>query len=352
MRSPAAPEAAGGWWEVLMSGVGLDPGTARTVVHDGDGGFVFDEPSVLLTTGHGRRTLPVLIGLEAEALTGRLPTGREVQRPFRHGVVADLDAARTYLRAVVRRAVPRPWARTRATAVIGTPVGATRLEQRALLEVADEVGIGQVYALVAPVAAGLGCGIDPLDRRAHLVVDVGAGTAEIAAFCFGDVLAHRSHRSAGDVMTGALLGHLRGHHRLSVTAATAEALKCAATGEDGAQDGGRDLSVQGRDTASGRPRTLTLPAGEVLEVLAPVTASVVGGLVGCLDDLPVQVLDDVLTDGLLLVGGGSLSAGIARSLETAFGVPVKHAENPTTCVAEGAARATLRPEVLAAYAQH
>ena len=331
-----------------MAGVGLDPGTARTVVHDGDGGFVFDEPSTVLPGGRGRRAAPSVIGLEADQLAGRLPAGRDVQRPFRNGVVADLDIARTYLRGVVRQAVPRSWARSRATAVFGVPIGATTLEQRALLEVADEVGLGQAYALAAPVAGGLGCGIDPLDPRAHMVVDIGAGIAEIAAYCFGDVLASRSHRSAGETMTAALLGYLREHHRLAVPQPSAEALKLAASGADG----GPELSVRGKDTASGRPRTLTLPAAEVLDVLAPVTASIVGGLVGCLDELPVQVLDDVLADGLLLIGGGSLSAGIARSLESAFGLPVKQAENPTNCVAEGAARATARPDVLAAYARH
>lgn len=331
-----------------MAGVGLDPGTARTVVCDGDGGFVFDEPSTVLRGGQGRRAAPPVIGLEADQLAGRLPAGRDVQRPFRNGVVADLEVARTYLRGVVRQAVPRSWARSRAMAVLGAPIGATTLEQRALLEVADEVGLGQVHVLPGPVAAGLGCGIDPMDPRAHMVVDVGAGTAEIAAFCFGDVLASRSHRSAGDTMTAALLGYLREHHRLAVPQASAESLKCAASGADG----GRELSVQGRDTASGRPRTQTLPAAEVLDVLAPVTTSIVGGLVGCLDEIPVRVLDDVLADGLLLIGGGSLSAGIARSLESAFGLPVKQAEKPTSCVAEGAARATTRPDVLEAYARH
>lgn len=331
-----------------MAGVGLDPGTAHTVVHDGEDGFVFDEPSTVLPGGRGQRITRPVIGLEAEQLMGRLPAGRDVQRPFRNGVVADLDVARTYLRGVVRKVVPRSWARSRATAVLGSPIGATTLEQRALLEVADEVGLGQAYVLAAPVAGGLGCGIDPLDPRAHMVVDVGAGKAEIAAFCFGDVLAYRSHRSAGDTMTAALLGYLREHHRLAVPQASAEALKRAA----GGADGGRELSVQGRDTASGRPRSQTLPVAEVLDVLAPVTTSIVGGLVGCLDELPVQVLDDVLADGLLLIGGGSLSAGIARSLEAAFGLPVKQAENPTSCVAEGAARATTRPDVLAAYARH
>lgn len=331
-----------------MAGVGLDPGTARTVVHEGDGGFVFDEPSTVLARGRGRRNAPPVIGLEADQLAGRLPAGRDVQRPFRNGVVADLELARTYLRGVVRQTVPRPWARSRATAVFGTPIGATTLEQRALLEVADEVGLGQAYALAAPVAGGLGCGIDPMDSRAHMVVDVGAGKAEIAAFCFGDVLACRSHRSAGDTMTAALLGYLREHHRLAVPQASAETLKRAAS----SADAGRELSVQGRDTATGRPRTLTLPAAEALDVLAPVTTSIVGGLVGCLDELPVQVLDDVLADGLLLLGGGSLSAGIAGALESAFGLPVKQAENPTSCVAEGAARATTRPDVLAAFARH
>jgi rod shape-determining protein MreB len=327
-----------------MAGLGIDLGTANTVVCDARRGVVHDEPSVmLLRRGGARRERVLAVGQEAADLLGRAPSRYAAVRPLREGVVTDLETARVYLRAVLRRAGRRVRG-VPVRAVIGVPVGSSGLEHRALLEAAEEAGIRPVVALHEAVAGGIGCGIDPLDRRVHLVVDVGAGTAEAVAFCFGGVLAHRTGKVAGAEMTQAVARYLREEHQLHVGELEAEALKIRA----GAEEDG-PLVVQGRDGASGRPRLATVQAAEVADAVRPITEEIVRTLTACLDDLPPQAISDVMADGALLFGGSSQVPDLPKELERGLGLPVQLAERPLTCVAEGAARALRNRPLLAAY---
>jgi len=323
--------------------LGIDLGTANTVVSDVRRGIVLDEPSVmLLRRGGSRRERVLAVGRGAADLLGRAPSEFVAVRPLHDGVVTDLETARLYLRSVLHNAGRRAWG-IPVRAVIGVPVGSTALERRALLEAAEEAGIRPVTALDESIAGAVGCGIDPLERRVHMVVDVGGGTAEVAAFCFGGVLAHRTSKLAGDEMTLAVYRHLREHHQLYVGELGAEDVKIRAGGEDG------PLVVQGRDAATGRPRLVTLPAAEVADAVQPITDEIVRTLATCMDDLPPQALTDVLAEGVLVFGGGSLVRGFPEDLERGLGLPVKLAEEPLTCVAEGAARALGNRPLLRAY---
>jgi rod shape-determining protein MreB and related proteins len=201
-----------------------------------------------------------------------------------------------------------------------------------------------VTALDNSVAGAVGCGIDPLERRVHMVVDVGGGTSEAVAFCFGGVLAHRTSKVGGDEMTVAVARYLREQHQLHVSELEAERVKVlSAESENG------PLVVHGRDGGSGRARLATVQAAEVAEAVRPVVDEVVRALTGCLDDLPPQALADVLSEGVLVFGGASLVNGFTQHLERDLGLPVKLAEEPLTCVAEGAARALRNRALLAAY---
>jgi rod shape-determining protein MreB len=210
--------------------------------------------------------------------------------------------------------------------------------------VADEAGIRRADLLPEPIAGAVGCGLDPLEPRAHMVVDIGGGTSEITAFCYGGVLSHRSSRIAGDEMTLTLYRYLRSEHQLLVGELTAEALKCRVDADDGLS-----TVVQGIDLATGRPRLLTLEAGEVLDALRPTADAIIAALAGALDDLPPQAADDILTDGVTVFGGSSLLRGFDKLIEAAFAFPVRMAERPLTCVAEGAAKCLGDPEVVRAY---
>lgn len=327
-----------------MSGFGIDLGTANTVVGDPERGIVLDEPSVMLV----RTTDPyraVLVGSQARELIGRTPAGYETVRPLRDGVIVDLESARAFIVAIIGKVAAPWWRGLRPRAVIAVPAGATSLERRALLEVAHEAGLRKVALIPEPVAGALGSGINPLEPRAHLVVDMGGGTAEITGFCFGGILTHRSCRVAGDELTNALYQYLRVEHQLVVGELTAEQLKVRLHhGEEN-----NPLIVEGRDAATGRARLVTLEIEEIVDALRPTTMEIVHTLTACLEDLPAQAVGDVMSEGVLAMGGGSMLHGFAQLLEESFGFPVKAAERPLTCVAEGATACLDHPEVLAVY---
>ena len=330
----------------MFGGFGIDLGTANTVVAHRKRGIVLAEPSVMTvrTDQRGRHVTPVLVGDAAHALVGRCPAGLTTVRPLRDGVIVDLEAARGYIIGVLSRIGNTRWQRLRPHAVIGVPAGATALERRALVEAAEEAGIGRVRLLPEPIAGAIGCGVDPLQPRAHMVIDVGGGTSEVTAFCYGGVLAHRSCRVAGDELTLALFQYLRHEHQLIVGETTAEAVKCRAAVESEIS-----LVAQGMDAATGRPRLATLGIEEVMEAIRPTVDTILATLVNCLEDLPPQAADDILEDGVLTFGGGSMLRGFDKLLEDRFAFPVRRAGHPLTCVAEGAAVALTRREVLQAF---
>ena len=329
-----------------MDGVSIDLGTANTVVWDNENGQRFNEPTMMALSFDGGRHSDVIgIGRAAEELLGRAPDGVEVVRPLRDGVITDLETTRRFLREVLQDIAPTWLQRRRLSVVIGVPAGATRLERRALLEAAEEAGIGKAQLLPEPVCGAIGCGIDPLRPRTHLVVDVGGGTSEVAAFGSGGLLTYRSTPVAGDEMTLALYRYIRSEHQLVVGELMAEEVKIRAS-----TDPSPTMVVEGRDAASARPRVINLSAEEVADAVAPVTHDIFAALAGCLEDLPPQSVSDVMAEGVIVVGGGSLVPGFAKRLEDAFGFPVLMADDPLTRVAEGGARCLANREALAAYA--
>jgi rod shape-determining protein MreB len=333
------------WNRSLGGGFGIDLGTANTVVCHPRRGLVLNEPSVMVLRADGkRRPRPVLVGQAARELIGRTPVGIVTVRPLRDGVITDLDSARAFIVAILRLVTRRPWERLRPRAVIGVPVGATALERRAVVEAAEEAGIGRASLIPEPVAGAIGSAVDPLEPRAHMVVDVGGGTAEVTAFCFGGILAHRSCRVAGDEMTIALYQYLRQEHGVVVGELTAEDIKLRV----GAEEEG-SLVVEGRDAATGRPRLVTLATEEVVEAIRPTSDGIIQALANCLEDLPPQTVSDIMGEGVLAFGGGAMLRGFPSLLEDAFGFRVRLVDRPLTCVAEGAAACLARPEILAAY---
>jgi rod shape-determining protein MreB len=320
--------------------IGIDLGTATTVVCHPRDGVVHDQPT-LLVEWPARRGRELLLGDEAAALEGRTPPGARIGHPLRGGTVTDLGLVRTYLHQLLRRTSGGRWRLRRPHAVLSCPVDATPLERRALLESAEEAGFGHVDLLAAPLAAALGCGLDLADARVQAVVDVGAGTAEIAMFCRGAVLSRRSCRHGGDEMTAALRGHLREEHGLHLSAPAADSVKVLACGSR------EPVVAEGRDVVTGRPKVASVAAGEVEAAIAPVVRRLVTALADCLEDLPVAGVPDLLAGGVVLVGGASLAPHVHDGLETALGFPVKVPERPRTCIAEGLALAGGRPELRA-----
>jgi rod shape-determining protein MreB and related proteins len=318
--------------------IGIDLGTGTTVVCHPREGVVHDQPT-LLVEWPARRGRELLLGDAAAALLGRTPAGARVGYPLRGGAVTDLGLVRTYLHELARQTAHGRWRWRRPHAVLSCPVEATPLERRALLESAEEAGLGRVELLAAPLAAALGCGLDIGETRVQAVVDVGAGTAEIAVFCRGSVLAARSCRHAGDEMTAALRAHLRDEHGLHLSAAAAADAKIRTSTSR------EPVVTEGRDVANGRPRVATIEAAESEAAIAPVVQRAVTALADCLDDVPVAGVPDLLAGGVVLVGGAAAAPHLRDQLEAALGLPVKVPERPRTCVAEGLTLAGGRPEL-------
>jgi rod shape-determining protein MreB and related proteins len=330
-----------------MGGLGIDLGTANTVVCHSVKGIILDEPSIMVFgAGGGRHSKVIAIGQDGRTLLGRTRAGVAVARPLQDGVVGDLETARTFIAAVLRRLPIHGWERAHLRAVIGVPAGATALERRALIEAAHEARIRKVSLMAEPIAGAIGCGLDPLEPLTHMVVDVGGGTAEVTAFCYGDVVAHRSCRLAGDEMTLGLYQYLRQRHQLVVSEYGAEDVKIRASVEDSPS-----LVVEGTDALTGRPRVLTLEVDEVDEALRPVTEAIIQALTGCLEDLPPRGATDVMAEGVLAFGGGALARGFNKLLEAELGFSVHLADRPLTCVAEGAAQCVRQPAVVDAYSR-
>jgi len=326
-----------------VNGVGIDLGTANTVVCHPRRGVIVDEPSVMVLRNApaGKRVRPLMVGRDARAITGRCPPALLTVRPLHDGVIVDLELARAYLHDLPKIGKRRA---RRLRAVIGVPAGATPLERRALIEAAEDAGLRRIRLIAEPIAGALGCGINPLEPRAHMVVDIGGGTSEVSAFCFGGFLTHRSCRVAGDEMTIALYQYLRNEHQLIVGELTAERVKCQLAAEEN-----YSVFAQGLDAATGRPRLVTLGVGEVLDALRPTVDVIIQTLANCLENLPPQAVNDILEEGVWAFGGGALLRGFDKLLEDSFGFSVRLADDPLTCVAAGAAACFAHPEVLEAF---
>ncbi len=339
------------WWRSwgpgwFSPGFGIDLGTANTVVAGPGRGVLLNEPSVMATRADGdRRGELVTVGRAARELIGRSPVGMTTIRPLRDGVITDLQTAKTFIAAIIKRVPRQAWELLPPHAVIGIPWGATALERRALAEAVEEAGIPHVDLVPEPIAGALGSGLDPMAPRAHMVVDIGGGTAEVTAFCFGGLLAARSSKIAGDEMTTAVHQYLKQEHKLLVGELFAENLKFQLH-RDGS---GPELTAEGRDLVSERPKVVRLDPRRLEQALKPTIDSIVEALAECVEDLPPEAVADVMLEGILVFGGGSLLAGFQERLAEAFGFKVIRADNPLTCVAEGAAACLKNPSIVQAY---
>lgn len=325
--------------------LGIDLGTANTVVCRADGEVILCEASVMAVRSAGGKKV-VQVGNSARELIGRAPAGLATIRPIRDGVVTDLQHARAFITAVLRRAVSNAWERVRPRAIVGVPAGATTMERRALIAAVEEAGLARVDLVPEPVAGAVGCGVDPMNSRVHMVLDVGGGTAEVAAFGFGNIFASHSSRIAGDEITLALQDVIRRRYGIMLGELTAEDAKIRLRE---ASLSGEPLVVAGCDSATGRGRSVIVDPEELRAAIQPTLDAILASLRSCLDELPPRTIGDIMSEGIVTFGGGSLLAGFGQRLEEEFGFGVRHAERPMTCVAEGAAALLGRPDVLTAY---
>jgi rod shape-determining protein MreB len=315
-------------------GIGIDLGTANTLVYVRGRGIILREPSVVAVdtvTGEVHA-----VGLEAKRMVGRTPARIRAIRPLRDGVIADFDITQQMLAHFLRRALRRGF-QIPPRVVVGVPSGITEVERRAVMEAAKRAGAWETELIDEPMAAAIGAGLPVAEPTGNMVVDIGGGTTEVAVISLGGICTHRSMRVAGEEVDEAIAAYVRREYNLCIGEATAEAIKLE-IGSAFPQAEERQMQVRGKDLLTGLPKSITIRSEEVREAIAEPVAAVVDLVKECLDATPPELAADVMNRGIVLAGGGALLRGLDQLISAETDIPVYVAEDPLTCVVLGTAR--------------
>ncbi len=324
--------------------IGIDLGTANVLVFEQGRGVVLDEPAVVALTE--RDNTVVAVGDDARAMIGRHPSGIQVIRPMRDGVIADYLITEAMLRYFIRRVVGR-FNLVRPEVMICVPVGVTSVEQRAVRDAAEAAGARRPAHLIPePLAAAIGAEIPVGSPRGHMVVDIGGGRTEAAVISMFGIVASESVRIAGDSLDDAVAQHIKRRHNLIVGERTAEEVKMA-VGSALPVEPDTSIGVRGRDQITGLPRTITVHASEVTQAIQEQIGAIVQAVRVVLERTPPELASDVIDRGIVLTGGGAELRGMDELLRQETGVPVHIADDPLECVAKGSGAALDYLEVVA-----
>ncbi|MFE9534220.1 rod shape-determining protein [Streptomyces sp. NPDC006691] len=318
--------------------IGIDLGTANTLLYARGQGIVLNEPSVVAMKEGGRTALAV--GTEAKETIGRTPGSITAIRPLRDGVISDYEAAEEMIRHFVKKAVPGRRPRTRM--VVCVPSGVTPVERRAIVHAAQRSGAKAVHLIEEPMAAAIGAGLPVAEPRGSMVVDIGGGTTEVAVISLGGIVTSQSLRVGGDRLDTAITDYVRKEHSLLIGERTAEDVKCAigsawpVPGQEELEE--RAFTIRGREKVGGLPKTLSLTAREVRAALDEPVESIIAAVKVTLEECPPELSGDVMEHGIVLTGGGALLPGLDLRMASATGIPVFVADDPLDCVALGSGK--------------
>ncbi|MEU7066381.1 rod shape-determining protein [Streptomyces sp. NPDC053429] len=327
--------------------IGIDLGTANTLVYARGHGIVLNEPSVVAVKAG--TTTALAVGTEAKETIGRTPGSITAIRPLRDGVICDYEAAEEMIRHFVRKAVPGRRPRTRM--VICVPSGVTPVERRAIIHASTRAGARSVHLIEEPMAAAIGAGLPVSEPRGSMVVDIGGGTSEVAVISLGGIVTSQSLRVGGDRMDAAITDHVRKEHALLIGERTAEDVKVAIGSAwpvpERPELESRTYTVRGREKAGGMPRTLELTALDVRAALDEPVEAIIAAVRTTLEECPPELSGDVMERGIVLTGGGALLPGLDLRIASATGIPVFVADAPLDCVALGSGRCVEDMDTLA-----
>jgi rod shape-determining protein MreB and related proteins len=314
--------------------IAIDLGTANTLVNVRGKGIVINEPSWVTIDKRGRQ--PLAIGLEAKEMMGRTPSNVAVIRPLRDGVISEFDITQVMLEYFIGRVheqsvVPLP----RPRVVVGIPTGVTEVEKRAVYDAVMASGARSAFLIEEPIAAALGAGLPLADVKGSMVVDIGGGTTEVAVMSMSGVVASRSLRVAGDEMDQDIVQYLRNKYNLLVGEGIAEQIKWK-IGSAYPLQPERTMEVRGRNLVTGLPESIEISSIEMREALAGSVQVIVDTIRDALDEIPPEIVADLMDIGICLAGGGGLLHGLSERLTDELRLRVWVAEDPLTCVARGA----------------
>ncbi len=323
--------------------MGIDLGTANTLVHVKGRGIVLREPSVVAIKSDTGDVLAV--GEEAKQMIGRTPGNIVAIRPMKDGVIADFDVTQAMLKYFIRKAMnTNSFVRPRV--VVGVPSGVTEVEKRAVIDAAQQAGAREAYLIEEPMAAAIGAGLPVEEATGNMVVDIGGGTTEIAVISLGGIVTSRSIRIGGDEMDSAIQQYIKRMYNLMIGERTAEEIKITIGTAIVTPEVDRTMDIRGRDLVSGLPKTLTIQAKEIREALNEPIYKIIDAVKGTLEKTPPELAADVMDHGIVMTGGGALLKNLDKLLSHETGMPVLVSEDALSCVGEGTGRSLENIELL------
>ena len=311
--------------------MGIDLGTANTLVYVKGRGVVLQEPTVVAIEKDTNNIFAV--GNEAKQMVGRTPGNIVAVRPMKDGVIADFEVTEQMLRYFIKKAGKNVGVLS-PRLIIGVPSGVTEVEKRAVMDAGLQAGAREVFLIEEPMAAAIGAGLQVEEPSGNLIVDIGGGTTEVAVISLGGIVSSKSIRVAGDEMNEAIVHYIKRNYNLMIGERTAEDIKkqIGSAYPDGNKE---TMEVRGRDLLTGLPKTINVSCQEIQEALSEPISNIVEAVKLTLERTPPELAADILDKGIVMAGGGSLLRGIDRLLSEETGMPVQIAEDPLTCVARG-----------------
>jgi rod shape-determining protein MreB len=333
--------------------IGIDLGTANTLIYIKGKGIVVNQPSVIAVDTGVRRILAV--GREAKDMIGKTPGHIKVVRPLQDGVISDFEMTANMLRVFLKGILDGAGLLTRIRIVVGVPSGVTEVEKRAVEEVIRQMGARDVFILDEPMAAAIGCGLPVDDPMGCMIADIGGGTSDIAVIALGGIVTSTSLRHAGDRLNESIIAYMRRSYDLLIGDRTAEELKIAigcAYIDDGAAEDEKllYLDAKGRDIITGLPKIIKVSSKEIHEALEEPIGVIIDGIKNTLEHTPPELAADSVSHGMVLSGGGGLIRGLDKLITRHTGLQVFIAENALEAVAEGTGKSLKSIEKLERYA--
>ena len=316
----------------LSHDMGIDLGTANTLVYIKGRGIVLREPSVVAVKSDTGDVLAV--GEDAKRMIGRTPGDIRAVRPMKDGVIADFDVTQSMLKYFIRKAMnTKSFIRPRV--VVGVPSGITEVEKRAVIDASQQAGAREAYLIEEPMAAAIGAGLPVSDATGSMVVDIGGGTTEIAVISLGGIVTSCSIRVGGDEMDSAIVQYIKRIYSLMIGERTAEEIKITIGTAMVTPETNQTMEIRGRDLVSGLPKTITIESKEVLEALDEPIYKIIDAVRNTLEKTPPELAADVMDHGIMMTGGGALLTNLDRLLAKETGMPVLVSEDALSCVGEG-----------------
>ncbi len=325
---------------LFSTDIGIDLGTANTLVYIKNQGIVLREPSVVAMKGNK----VVAVGEEAKRMLGRTPSNVLAIRPLKDGVIADFDVAENMLRYFIKKAIQHRSFRG-PRILIAHPSGITEVERRAIEESAYNSGASQVQLIEEPMAAAIGAGLPVNEPLGNMIVDIGGGTTEVAIISLSGIVHSQSEKCGGDTLDDAIVRHMQTAHNLLIGTRTAEDIKIQIGSAHPLQ---KELTMQvrGRDRGTGLPKTVSVRSEEVREALQDKLDIIVNAVRQTLDHCPPELASDLYERGITVAGGGALLQGLRELLHEQTGLPIEISEDPLSAVAEGTGKCLQESDAL------